>query len=192
MDIQAPADQPKTWDELLADCSRCVDPIKRALPISDYACEAALLARLCQDVRVDGIRDGRVYLPRDLADKHGLDIPLMRKALSLDAERGVDGDVRNSNCNCTNGPASGLRAVLPAYRKVIREMVGRTSQVLTQSNGQPQEIPPEQRAAHKRMNLETQTTLRMIARHGYDTLTRRPKLGAASRAWIGIRLRLPG
>jgi len=192
MDIEAPGNEPQTWDGLVAECARCVDPIKQQFPIAGSACEAAMLTKLWRDVRVDAIRNGRVYLPRDLAAQHGLDLSLMRKALSLDTQRGIDGDQRNSNCNCLNGPGGGLLAVLPAYRKMMCELVGRTGQLLTISNGQPQELPTDQRALCRRMIYESQATLRMIARNRYDTLTRRPRLSAVSRAWIGLRLRLPG
>jgi phytoene/squalene synthetase len=190
IEIEAPEGSPQTWDGLLADCSRCVGPLKQTLCVSGTACEAALLAMLWRDVRVDVIREGRVYLPGDLAAKHGLDLPLMCKALKLDTERGIDGDQRNSQCNCANGPGGGLLAVLPAYRKVMRDLVVLTGRMLAQDDGLPHGLPAEHREGYKRIVYESRATLRMIARNGYDTLTRRPSLGVASKAWIGLRLRL--
>ena len=192
--ITVGADEPGDWDALLAEARRCVEPVWREvsdLPAPGVVAGAWLAGRW-RDVRVDIIRDGKVSIPSDLARAHRLDLGLMRKALSLDTDRGLHGDQRNNNCNCLNAPASGLRVVLPAYRQVLRELVRRTRGLLDSDVWTDDQYPDALLAELGRLKHETQLVLALIERRGYDTLTGRPRLGALERWWLGLRFRLAG
>jgi phytoene/squalene synthetase len=202
-DIQMPAGNPETWEALLADCARGVSQVRDGLHggvaadadtlvAFEKVCTAALLTRLWQDVRVDVMEQGRLFIPADVAAEHGLDLVLMRKALSLDTERGCEGDARDGSCNCAIMPNSAMRIVLPAFRVVMRDLVRRTKVLWDDGLRGLDGLPDEQRRVHRVVEREGRATLRMIARREYDTLTRRPALGGVSRAWLRLRLRLPG
>ncbi|MEZ6192960.1 MAG: squalene/phytoene synthase family protein [Phycisphaerales bacterium] len=197
-----PAPDPGTWGALLEGCAASVAPAVEELcdggvsdPDTLKACGsalvAALLTNLWRDVRVDVMANGRVYIPRDLARKHGLDLSLMRKSLMLDTDRGCEGDARDGSCNCANSPNTGLRVVLPAYRETMHELVHRTRMFWDEANPKPDLLPETLRQPMKRMRDEALALMRKIESKRYDTLTRRPTLGALDRAWMGIRGYLP-
>lgn len=201
-DIPMPAPDPGTWGALLEDCAASVAPAVEELcdggvsdPDTLKACGsalvAALLTSLWRDVRVDVMANGRVYIPRDLARKHGLDLSLMRKSLMLDIDRGCEGDARDGSCNCANSPNTGLRVVLPAYRETMHELVHCTRTLWDEANPKPDLLPETLRQPMKRMRDEALALMRKIESKRYDTLTRRPTLGALDRAWMGIRRYLP-
>ncbi len=202
IDIQPPPPDPDTWDRLVADCMHCVHPVRQmfqerggvevqTLDLIHKACAAALLANLLRDVRVDMIEHNRLYLPADVATKHRLDIPLMRKALSLDTDRGCNGDQRDGSCDCALIPRAGMLALRKPYAAAMRDLVARTQALFQESHSPWQGLSPDINRQLHRMILEGQATLSLIARHKYDTLTRRPNLSGISRACIEIRLRWP-
>ncbi len=199
-DIQTPSPDPRTWDELLADCHGCVGPARqmletqgvtdpKVLELSDTACAAALLTRLWQDVRVDVFNKGHVFIPRDIAARHGLDLSLMVKAVKLDTDRGCEGNQRTGSCDCASMPRAGMLALRKPYRTTMGELAKRTEPLFIESRAIYPNLPPELRRAYRRMAYEARATLGMIAWGGYDTLTRRPKLNALRRAWVGMQLR---
>lgn len=209
IDIQPPPTSPKAWTQLVADLRSSVRPVRekvsqagvsdaRVLDQIQSGCAAALLAELLRDVRVEMIEHDRLYLPADVAAKHGLDLPLMRKALSLDADRGCDGDQRDGSCDCALIPRGDMLALRQPFRATMHDLVGRTRDLLAEGEsawralipGLPPASSPALSKPLHRLILEGQSTLRLIARHDYDTLTRRPTLGALHRAWNSFRLRL--
>ncbi len=201
-DIPMPAPGPRTWGALLDDCGAAVagvvDELRR-MGVSDpgtlKACGlslvAGLLTNLWRDVRVDVMADGRLYIPQDLARQHGLDLSLMRKSLMLDADRGCAGDARDALCDCSNSPNTGLRVVMPAYRGTMRDMVERTKALRDQGNPPAEQLPEPLRRPMRALRQETLAILRKIEAKRYDTLTRRPTLGALDRMWLGVRAHLP-
>lgn len=202
IEISPLAGDPETWQELIADCARCVGPSRdplgqvgvtepALLELSDTAHTAALLTRLWRDVRVDVFKDGRVYLPRDIAARHGLDLPLMVKAVKLDSDRGCEGDQGAGSCDCASMPRSGMRAVSKPYCATMRELVKRTDRMFLESRTLWPSLPPGLRKAYRRMTYEGRAMLGTIAGQGYDTLARRPNLGGLRRAWVGVRMLLP-
>lgn len=202
IDISAPAGDPVTWQELIADCACCVGPLRDPLrqagvtepalhELSDTACTAALLTRLWRDVRVDVFNHDRVYLPRDIATRHGLDLPLMVKAVKLDSDRGCEGDQGAGSCDCASMPRSGMLAVSKPYCATVRELVKRTDRMFLESRSLWPSLPPELRGAYRRMTYEGRAMLGTIAGQGYDTLTRRPNLRGLRRVWVGARMFLP-
>lgn len=201
-DIPMPTPNPATWGALLDDCAASVALIVDGIrddgvndPHALKACEstlvAALLTNLWRDVRVDVMANGRVYIPEGLAREHGLDLSLMRKSLTLDADRGCEGDARDGSCNCANSPNTGLRVVLPAYRETMHELVRRTRALWDEGDPPSRRIPEPLRRPMRVMRHESLAVLRKIAAKRYDTLTRRPTLGALDRAWVGVRRYLP-
>lgn len=196
-DIQPPATDPERWELLVADCTCRAGKVRKALHAEKEAdCDghnaianlfaAALLTQLWRDVRVDVMEHGQLFIPIDVAAEHGLDLALMRKALSLDTDRGCEGDARDSSCHCANMPNTAMRIVLPAYRAAMRDLVQRTETLWDDGPHGLAELPHDERRALRGVELECRATLRMIARRGYDTLTRRPSLGAVSRAWLRL------
>lgn len=201
VDIQLPSSHPQAWDGLVVDCIRCVGPIRQMLqergmtdqPVleaSHMGCAAALLTRLWRDVRLDVFNEGRVYIPRDIAAHHGLDLPLMVKAVKLDSDRGCGGDQGAGSCDCASMPRSGMLAVSKPYCATMRELVERTDRMFLESRTLWPSLPAGLRRGYRRMTYEGRAMLGGIAWQGYDTLTRRPALGPFTRAWIDLRLRL--
>ncbi len=201
VNVDAPTAGPGTWAQLLADCIRCVAPQRehlhqagvtdpKALELSDKACAAAMLANLWRDVRVDVIENGLIYLPGDVAARHGLDLPLMRKAVSLDTDRGCDGRTHTGSCDCASMPQAGLRAVIKPFCAAMRELVGQTHGLNRTGRDILSKASPGLRCSYRQMTLQTDAVLRSIAGQGYDTLTVRPQLGGATRAILAGRLRL--
>tara|TARA_R110002111_G_scaffold65241_2_gene107011 strand:- start:581 stop:1219 length:639 start_codon:yes stop_codon:yes gene_type:complete len=201
IDIQRPPGSPKRWEQLVADAMACVEPVREKVEqggVSDAevldriqtACAAALLAERLRDVRVDVIEHERLYIPADVAAKHRLDLPLMRKALTLDADRGCDGDLRDGSCDCALIPRGDMLALRQPFRATMRELVGRTYEMFSESRSPWRALPPAYSQPLQRLIDEGQSTLRLIARHDYDTLTRRPKVGAFFHAWDRLRARL--
>lgn len=201
IEIQHPTPSPKTWEQLVADVRSCVLPVwqmheergvseVKALDQIQETCAAVLLTNLLRDIRADVIENDRLYIPADVASQHGLDLALLHKALTLDADRGCDGDRRDGSCDCALIPRGDMLALRKPYRATLRDLVGRTRDLFPESHANLQTLSPDISRPLHALILEAQSTLKMIARHGYDTLTRRPRLGAFPRAWNRLRLRL--
>lgn len=199
--IEAPAENPPTWEGIVVDCVQRVTEVRKALykqvKIDDEAGKAvdqvlasAMLSYIWRDVRVDVMEHGLMFIPGDIADKHGLDLAMMRKALSLDTDRGCEGDAQDGSCHCANMPNSAMNIVLPAYRETMHDLVKRTQALLLDGGQGSKGLAVVERRELRRLALESTATLRMIARRDYDTLTRRPMLGTLSRGLIELRMRL--
>ena len=182
-DIPLPSAGPQTWDELLSDCQRCVEPAAEANgePGASRVLAGAVLAGLWRDVRVDVMEGRGVFIPQDIADRHGLSLTMMTKALRLDEERGCDGSALDGQCNCANMPNTAMRLVLPAYRAAMQELVERTSELLKD--------PATGKGTLRNTVHEAQATLSLIRRVMYDTLSRQPALGPIARGWMKLRSR---
>lgn len=161
-----------TWEQVLDYCTRSADPVGRLvlylcdLPdehrhrLSDHTCTALQLANFWQDVRRDILERDRVYLPRDVAELHGLDIDAMVAAV-----RG-DGDVA---------------ALRPAYCAAVHDLVDRTWPMFAEGRRLWPLVPPDVRVDVKLFTLGGEAILRMIQRQGYDTLASRPSLSKAAK-----------
>lgn len=201
IDISDPPSSPKTWDGLVKTVSAGVDPVREALRGGGLtetqwhdqvkeACVACCITEYLRSVRADMIEHDRLYLPAATASRHGLDLALMRKALRLDADRGCEGDLRDGSCDCALLPRGDMLALRKPFIKTMRELVTRTQNLLAESESAWRSLPSDvSRQLHGHI-LESRSTLKMIARHGYDTLTRRPSLGAFPRAWNLLRLKI--
>ena len=201
LDIQCPPSSPKSWDQLVAECVSCVQPVRAMIQdrgVSDtktldqiqHALASVMLVNLLRDVRVELIQHDRLYLPADLASKHGLDLGMLRKALALDADRGCDGDKRDASCDCALIPRGDMLALRDPFRATMRDLVNRTEGLLPVGRHDYwRALPLDMKRSLHSLVLEARSTLRMIVRHEYDTLTRRRTLGVLPRAWNRVRLK---
>jgi len=184
-----------TWEQVLDYCTRSADPVGRLVlyacgyrdearqRLSDRTCTALQLANFWQDVRRDVLERDRVYIPADVAGKHGLSVPLMVAAIRADAARrsGV-------NCaSCVDLPDPGVRGILPAYRATVKELVDRTRPLFAEGRQLWPLVAADIRLDIKLFGLGGERVLKMIERRGYDTLTGRPRLGKLSKAMLMLR-----
>ena len=175
-----------TWEQVLDYCTRSADPVGRLVlymaghrdeerqRLSDATCTALQLANFWQDVRRDIIERDRVYIPRELATRHGLDVPLMREVI-----RG---------CPTADRPSAEVHAILPAYRAAVAELVARTWPLFRRGRNLWPLLDREIRPQIKLYTFGGESILRMIERRRFDTLTQRPSLGRAGKLALLLRV----
>jgi squalene synthase HpnC len=93
-----------TWQELLDYCRRSADPVGRLLllvfgyrdpellPLSDGICSGLQLANHWQDIALDLQKD-RIYVPREIAARHGVDEDALRAGRVDQAFGGMMGEL---------------------------------------------------------------------------------------------------
>jgi len=188
-----------SFEQVVDYCTGSADPVGRLVlylaghrdserqGYSDATCTALQLANFWQDVRRDILERDRVYIPRDIALKHNLDIELMVKIVKIDdrkAEKSEDGGCgcgKNSGCGASGG------VILPAYRAVIQELAGRTRVLFAEGR---QLWPMLERDMRRQIKLFTyggEAILRLIERQHYNTLTQRPSLSRAAKLVLILR-----
>ena len=184
-----------SWEQVVDYCTRSADPVGRLVlyvcghrdeqrqRLSDATCTALQLANFWQDVRRDIRERDRVYIPADVAGKHGLEIELMVTAVKADAAR--QGDA--ACCGGSRVPSAGLSALRPAFRATVRELVERTDKLFQLGRGLWPLIAPDVRSDIKLFTLGGESIQRMIRRQDFDTLTRRPALGKAGKIALMLR-----
>lgn len=182
-----------TWDQVLDYCTRSANPVGRLVlylcgyrdeqrqALSDATCTALQLANFWQDVRRDILERDRVYIPAEVANRHGLSVGLMVTSVKAD---GADDPLCAA---CVDTPNPGITALLPAYRRTIRELVDRTRPLFEQGHALWPMVARDVRVDIKLFSLGGESILRMIQRRGYDTLTARPSLGKGAK--LGLLLR---
>jgi squalene synthase HpnC len=183
-----------TWEQVVDYCTRSADPVGRLVlylaghrdaerqRLSDATCTALQLANFWQDVRRDVLERDRVYIPRDAAAAHGLDLELMVKAIQLD-ERGRF-DPKCAACP----PSLGMTALRPAYVGAIRELVARTRPLFAAGRGLLPMLGNDIRPAVELFSMGGEAVLTMIERRGYNTMTGRPSLSRAKKMSLMLRL----
>ena len=191
-----------SFEQVLDYCTRSANPVGRLVlymcgyrdekrqQLSDATCTALQLANFWQDVRRDIIERDRVYIPSNVATRHGLDIGVMVKAVQIDCNdhhHGSDGTRKAGSCAC-HGLSSGLRAVLNPYRKTIHELVGRTWPLFIEGRALWPLVSSEVRPDIKLFSLGGQAVLKRIRRAGYNTLTHRPRLGPVAKFTLILRV----
>lgn len=184
----------RSWEQVLDYCTRSADPVGRLVlylcgyrdeerqRLSDATCTALQLANFWQDVRRDILERNRVYVPSEVASKHGLDIETMVKAVMLDAQR--KGEAPCAACDVAS-PA--LHAILPAYRKTLHELCGRTGPLFEQGHKLWPLVAPGVRVDIQLFSRGGEAILRMIRRGGYNTLERRPSLSKSAKLALMMR-----
>lgn len=180
----------QTWDEVIDYCTRSANPVGRLVlylcgyrdaerqQLSDATCTALQLTNFWQDVRRDVLERDRVYVPEAVARRHGLDLALMVKAVRLDA-----GDEAEPACDCdpANQPGSGVRALLPAYRATIHELVQRTWPLFAEGRRLWPMLARDVRPSVELFTRGGEAVLRRIERLNHETILKRPRLGKAAK-----------
>ena len=193
-----------TWEQLVDYSARSANPVGRLVlmlfgyrdaerqRLSDATCTALQLTNFWQDVRRDLLERDRIYLPGDIAARHGLSLSHMASAIrdsSSPAERGEACDDTTS-CGCGGDldlAGVALRAVLPAYRATVAELVERTWPLFEEGRRLWPRVTPTLRPQLQLYTRGGEAVLRKIERLRYDTLTSRPRLGKLDRARLGLR-----
>ena len=176
----------ETWGELLDYCRRSANPVgqlylmvcghrdERLMSLSDQTCTALQLVNLWQDVRRDLLDRDRVYVPQDVAGRHGL------------SASGVEAAVRGADARTED-----------AFRATLRELVDRTRPLFAAGRALLPLVDPAVRAPIRLFSLGGEALLQRIVRGGYATHRARPRLGPVvktsllARAWLTTDTRPP-
>jgi len=156
----------------------CFDPERAAL--SDATCTALQMTNFWQDVRRDVLERGRVYLPADVAARHGLDLEWMARQIKLEAAVAC-------GVGCAPARGGGADALLPAYRAAMQELVADAQERFVVGRGLWPQVPAPLRGGLRAFTLGGEAVLTKIRRRGFDTYTSRPRLGRAGKAWVLVR-----
>ena len=182
------------WQQVLDYCKRSADPVGRLVlymaghrdpamqQLSDATCTGLQLANFWQDVRRDVLERDRVYLPRDVAASHELDIDLMAKAIRQDEA------VRQQAVKCRACPDSpAMHAMKAPFAATMRELVERTWPMFHKGRELWPMLEPDIRLDIKLFTWGGESVLTMIQRNHYDTLTSRPSVSAWRKAGLMLR-----
>ncbi len=184
-----------TWAQVLDYCTRSANPVGRLVlylcgyrdeqrqQLSDATCTALQLANFWQDVRRDIVQRNRVYLPREIASKHALDLETMVKAVQLEEGSLRQGEVRCPACP----PSAGITAILPAYRAAVKEAVDRTWPLFVKGRELWPTVEPAVRVDIELFSRGGEAILRMIERLNHDTLRTRPSLSRGAKLALMLR-----
>jgi squalene synthase HpnC len=188
----------KTWEQVVDYCTRSADPVGRLVlylcdyrdeerqRLSDATCTALQLANFWQDVRRDIVDRDRVYIPSEVASRHGLDIDTMVASVKTDHQKQCDND-KAACAACDAVPSIGIHAQLPAYRATIRELVDRTQPLFDQGKGLWPTLAPDVRTDIELFTRGGEAILRMIRRQDYNTLANRPSLTKGAKIALMMR-----
>jgi squalene synthase HpnC len=167
-----------TWEQVLDYCRRSADPVGRLVlylcghrdelrqRLSDRTCTALQLANFWQDVRRDILERDRVYLPREVADLHGLDIEAMASAVRGGGE---------------------VQPFAAAYRATLTELVERTWPLFAEGRQLWPLVASDVRLDIQLFTLGGEAILRMIRKRDFDTLTHRPSLSKGAKLALMMR-----
>ncbi len=187
-----------TFAQVLDYCTRSADPVGRLVlylcgyrdeqrqRLSDNTCTALQLANFWQDVRRDVLERDRVYIPRDVAQKHGLDIDKMVAGI-IESEKNID------------AVADTLRGITPAYTAAIKDLVDKTWPLFNAGRPLLPLIRKDVRVDIELFSMGGERILKLIQDQKYNTLVTRPKLSKAAKMMlmfkaVAIKLKsgLPG
>lgn len=181
-----------TWAELLNYCRRSANPVGRLvlmmcgyrdeprLALSDKTCTALQLVNFWQDVRRDLLAHGRIYVPQDVAARHGLDLDALAHAIREDALlKSATGSSPPAGARDSLSPS--LRS---AYRATLAELVDQTQSLFDEGRTLLPTLAPDVRPAVGLFTLGGEAVLRKVRRINYDTCFARPRVGAVGKAWL--------
>ena len=183
-----------TWEQVLDYCTRSADPVGRLVlylaghrdeprqRLSDATCTALQLANFWQDVRRDVLERDRVYLPRDVAGRHGLDIDVMVKAIRQD-EAAKQATAKCRACP----PAASMHALGDPFRATVKELTQRTWPLFERGRELWPQLAKDIRLDVKLFTWGGEAVLKMIERQDYDTLSHRPSVGGLRKAGLMLR-----
>jgi squalene synthase HpnC len=158
----------ETYDDLARYCSSSATPVGRMVlcvlgyrdeergRLADATCTALQLANFWQDVSRDLAQD-RIYVPLE---------DLRRFGVTEDALRGGVADER--------------------FRAMMRFEVARARALFVQGRALEPTVDRHARTDVRLFRLGGEAVLDAIARAGYDTLSRRPRVGKARKAWMAL------
>ncbi len=173
----------ETYDQLLDYCTRSADPVGRlvlllagvrdeaSFALSDQTCTALQLVNFWQDVHRDVLERDRIYLPADVAAKHGVDLTAMAARIHE-----------------TRAPF----AADAGYRAAILDLCDRAAPLFERGRALLPRVPADVRADVRLFSQGGEAVLRAIRAQGGDTLIRRPvvprraKLGMMVGALTGV------
>ncbi len=130
--------------------------------LSDATCTALQIANHWQDVRRDYLDAGRLYLPLDEIQGFGL------------SEEEIAEAIQRRSCP-------------DAFRTLMRFQVDRAEAWFRKGERLIDEVPPELAIDLRLFTDGGRAVLKAIERQSYDTLTRRPRVGKGTRAWLALR-----
>ena len=158
-----------TWQDVLGYCRYSANPVGRLVlylcgyrdaerqRLSDATCTALQLANFWQDVSRD-LEKGRIYIPLDALARHGLEI------------KDIEGRVFDKR-----------------YAALMRDLIGRTRQLFAQGWPLAATLDGRLRVDIQLFSRGGMAVLDAIESIGYNTLARRPSIGAAKRAALLVR-----
>jgi squalene synthase HpnC len=170
-----------TWAQLLDYSRHSANPVGRLvlmvcgyrdefrLMLSDHTCTALQLTNFWQDVRRDVLDRNRVYIPRDVASRHGLDLDALATAVA-------SGDVRDVDA---------------AYRAMLAELTAMTQALFDSGRALLPTLSTDVRAPIRLFMLGGEAVLGQIVAGQFTTHVCRPRLGRVrklalfARAWAG-------
>ncbi len=132
------------------------------LDLSNATCTALQIANHWQDVRRDFLDSGRIYLPQEDLRRFGV------------SEADIADGIERRRCS-------------QAYRTMMRFQVDRAEAWFRKGERLIDEVPRELAIDLRLFTDGGRTVLRAIERQGYDTLSRRPRVGKLTRAWLALR-----
>ena len=132
------------------------------LDLSNATCTALQIANHWQDVRRDYLDTGRLYLPLEELKGFGL------------SEQDIAEGIQRRQCP-------------DAYRTMMRFQVDRAEAWFRKGERLIDEVPRELAIDLRLFTDGGRAVLSAIERQDYDTLTRRPRVGNGTRAWLALR-----
>lgn len=154
----------------LWDIDTTTDEGRYRVDLSNATCTALQIANHWQDVRRDYLDADRLYLPLDELQGFGL------------SEEDIAEGIRRQQCP-------------DDYRTMMRFQVDRAEVWFRKGERLIDEVPPELAIDLRLFTDGGRAVLKAIERQDYDTLTRRPRVGTGTRAWLALRaavqLKLP-
>jgi len=159
----------ETWEQMIGYCQYSANPVGRLVlylcgyrdaerqRLSDATCTALQLANFWQDVSRD-LEKGRIYIPKDAMQRHGV--------LTADVE-----ERRFSHC----------------YVALMKELIARTRMLFAEGAPLVSRVDARLRVDLDLFGRGGLAVLDAIEAQGYNTLERRPAIGAATRARLLAR-----
>ena len=169
----------ETFQDVLAYCNLSANPVGEMVlalwdidtetdegryrrDLSDATCTALQIANHWQDVRRDFLDSDRIYLPQEDIRRFGL------------SEEEIADGVRRKQCP-------------DDFRTMMRFQVDRAEVWFRKGERLIDEVPRELAIDLRLFTDGGRAVLKAIERQDYDTLTRRPRVGKSTRAWLALR-----
>ncbi len=169
----------ETFQDVLAYCDHSANPVGEMVlalwgidteteegqyrrDLSDATCTALQIANHWQDVRRDFLDSGRIYLPLEDIRRFGL------------SEEEIAEGIEQKQCP-------------DDFRTMMRFQVDRAEAWFRKGERLIEEVPRELAIDLRLFTDGGRAVLKAIERQDYDTLSRRPRVGKSTRAWLALR-----